>query len=110
MASYVIGRVLVVFDVMFFNMGQFICEHMKVVAKNFREIDIENFEGNFEIIMHKHREILKFSEDYNEFFKIIVVQKYCTAAASICVVGFTVIMVSVRRFPNQFFTDSPFTD
>lgn len=85
---------------MFFNMGQFICEHMKVVAQNLRDIDIGNFESNFEIIMDKHREILKFCEDYNEFFKIIIVQKFCTAAASICVVGFTVIIVSVTRLLN----------
>lgn len=109
--AYFIGRVYVVTDTLFFNIGFFISEHMKVIQNDLMKLEPKNFHSNLKSIMKKHQEILKFCHLFNDVFRPIIVQKFTSIASVICIIGFQLITVRLSAWnaililPLNFQTD-----
>lgn len=93
--TYAVGRVYVVMDTLFFSIGSFICEQMKVIQHDLVNIDKGNFNENFRRIVKKHQEILEFCNDFNDVYKPIIIQRFVSIGICISVLIYLVMVVSV---------------
>lgn len=89
-ATFIVSRICVVFDILFFRIGSFIYEHLKVIQANFSAAEPGNLIGT----VKQHQEILKFCEKFNEFYGLIIAEKFICFGMAICILGFQIITVS----------------
>lgn len=89
-ATFIVSRVCVVFDILFFRIGSFVCEHLKVIQANLSKADPGNFKG----AVQQHQEILKFCQKFNEFYGLIIAEKFFCFGMAVCILGFQIMTVS----------------
>lgn len=89
-------------DILFFNIGNFMCEQLKVIQKGFTRINSEidrkrsigkSSETNISLIVEKHIEILNFCKDFSGLFRPLIAFKFFSIAIGICVSGFQIMVV-----------------
>lgn len=100
--SHVISIIYVIIDTLFLNIGNFICEQLKVVQADFVKLNSKTSEVEFignvpkvdiKHLVDKHIEILDFCANFNSIFSPIIAFKFFAIGICICVVGFQVMMV-----------------
>lgn len=87
---------MLVLDVLFYNIGNFVSEHLKVIQADLINIDPLNFEENIKQIIKRHHEIINFTRDFNEIYSPLIGLKFLSIAISFGVVGFILMMVNLR--------------